>query len=332
MNRLELTTARSHAYGLFAQLFAEGITAELLPHLESIPDLAAHLVRPFDAEQAAVEFHNLFHFNVFPYEGIFRDETPLLGGATSQAVGEFYRSCGYRSSGESADHIGEELSLLAFLCGAEADAWEDGEASQAARVRTLQSAFFAEHALVWMPALAFAIRQQNSPFFAAVADLTLDLILDHHRELRELALDAVATPTLPEAPDLLGEARTGLRDIASFFLTPAFCGFYLSRDDIGRLGRQFGLPRGFGDRQTMLHNLLRSAATYEQMPALIEAIGSLVQSWRRSYESLAEPELLIARPWLQRLQGSLDILTQLYDAVPDLSGDPSATDLGRFDA
>jgi hypothetical protein len=43
------------------------------------------------------------------------------------------------------------------------------------------------------------------------------------------------------------------------------------------MGRRLNLSRGFGDRQLMLSNLLRSAVEYDQLPDLLQDFQDLLE-------------------------------------------------------
>ena len=135
----ELALARHLTYGLLGQLYLEGITAVTLPTIQNIPTLSETITIPFNTDEAAARHQTLFGFNIFPYESIFLDGSGLLGGVVTDSVLHSYQEAGFTvdANSTSPDHIGNELALLAHLCGAEADAWEDNLASTAERIRNL---------------------------------------------------------------------------------------------------------------------------------------------------------------------------------------------------
>jgi TorA maturation chaperone TorD len=314
-NLTELAQARGRAYALFARLYQKGLTTDLLPLVAEIPELAegAHL-KDYDADEAAGDHYNLFGFNVFPYASVFLDESATLGGRVTQNVLSFYHKGGFDIAleSESADHIALQLQFLAFLSAAEGEALEDELVHVALSIKQLQRRFMDEHLMTWLPAFVLAIRQQGDVFHRNLANLTIEMVL-HHRE--DLGNDLLATETrfsLPPAPDILADEKTSLKDIAAYLVIPAYSGLYWSRADITRLARSQSLPRGFGSRQQMLTNLLRSAADYDQFPALLEEIRALVAMWMQSYQILAdsrgEP---FAKIWLERLETTDRLLSLL---------------------
>jgi len=345
----EKALARSRTYQLLSRLVLEGVTPESLPTLQALPELAQALPHPLDLDRLAAAHHRLWGFNVFPFEGIFRGTENLLGGPVTEQVLHSYARSGFQPelSSQSGDHLGLELAFLAFLAGAEADAWEDDRPHVARTIQERQRLFLDEHLLPWLPALVQAVGQQlASPLhppeeqpreqseeqseeqpggqssaqelgiFVLAVELALELALVHRQELGEADLLAPGPSlTLPLLPDLLEEESTGLKEIAAHLLVPAYSGFYLSRDDIGRLAQRHQLPRGFGERRTMLTNLLQAAARFDSLPGVLTSLEELVAEWRKRYRTppVADYPFMqpIAQAWGHRLQATLGILEVL---------------------
>lgn len=279
----EVALARHHTYALLSRLFFEGLTAELRPYaVELVGETAT--TTGFNADEAAAAHHNLFRFNVFPFQAIFRDASGLLGGEESGRVRAAYAEAGFRVDAEP-DQIGHELGLLAFLCGAEAEAQRDERAAAAAHARRLQKAFLQAHLLLWLPPFATALGRAGQPFYAALAALTLDIVADHAAALAGQLVPA--GPPLPAPPDLLAQEKTGLKEIAGYLTTPPFSGLYLSRDAINAVGRAHKLPRGFGGRQQLLTNLLHTAVQYDSLEAVLGGFTAVVQEWQAAYANQA---------------------------------------------
>ncbi len=317
MHPADVATARSRAYTLFSRLYRDGLTPDGLKAARAVPALADALPEAFDTEQAAADHYDLFHLNVFPYASLFLDEAGQLGGPVTDDARRWLRQAGYAAdtSRESADHVGHALGLLAFVSGAEADAWHDGRADEAVRMQGLQRRFFDAHLLWWLPAFAYAARRHGHPFYALLSDLTLDLALDHRLALGPSVEAVRATPPLPDPPVLLDDAKTGLKDIAAYRATPAWSGLYLSRADIGRLGRAEHLPRGFGARVLMLANLLHAAADYDRLDPLLTQLQDLLRTWQSFYAALTDRDVpglaLIVPVWFERL----DVTERMIDTM-----------------
>jgi len=319
LSNSQTALARSRSYALFSRLFLIGLSSEVIPFVRAIPQLAGTLPKAIDEDEAAADHQHLFGFNIFPHESIFLDPAGLLGGPVGEAVLHSYRRAGYdaRTSSENADHIGHELSCLAFLCGAEADAWQDDQPAVAERMATLQEKFLDRHLLRWLPVLVLAIGRQNQPFYSALVDLVLDLAISHRANPDQVGADAFS---LPEPPDLLADEQAGLKDIVSFLLTPTYSGIYLARDDIGRLARRQTLPRGFGGRQQMLQNLLRSAANYDTLELVLQDMSELIKGWETAYATMANDAVIhpFSKVWQARATGTLAMVTAMHTRLQSL--------------
>jgi putative dimethyl sulfoxide reductase chaperone len=308
--------ARHRSYSLLSRLFLEGLTEALQLTVAALPPLAASLPAAFDADEAAADHHELFVLNVYPYEGIFRDEEGLLGGRMAETVTARYHEAGYApdTAASGPDHIGYELGFLAFLCGAEADAWRDGVMAAAERVRGLQRDFLAQHLLAWLAPLVVTIGEQGQPFYTALGELALGLADEHATALGGLP-EAWA---LPAAPPLLDAEKTGLKQIAGYLLTPVHSGLYLSRDDISALARAVELPRGFGGRQEMLANLLRAAAQYETVGTLVGELQQIAERWQAAYRAIGDSALApFATAWAERAGETGRLLAEMGARVDE---------------
>lgn len=305
--------ARHHTYVLLGRLFLQGLHESLWQHVQAIPDLAAHLPHSYSPDTAAADYQELFGFNLFPYESIFLGTDRLLGGRTTGAVMASYRQMGFQVDERAAgpDHVGHELALLAFLSGAEADAWRDGVTAEARRMRQLAADFMQRHLLRWLFPFVVAVDRQANPFYTALAGLTLDFVAAHAEELQEVFTFAEEL-VLPAAPALATSGEATWRPLAAYLLTPAWSGVYLSRNDISRLARSYRLPRGFGEREQMLVNLLKAADVYDSFDALMGTLQELVTAWEQRYRQQMHtfPQLApFAQTWRSRALDTAQKLT-----------------------
>jgi len=313
MTPQEIALANSRAYHLFSQVMLEGMTDDILLIINTLPELDDIDSQSTDDWKA--DHYALFGMNVFPYETVFLTEDGLLGGALSESVARAYYDPGFRSEdGQTADHIGNELAFMSFLCGAEADAREDEVVQAIYHMTHLQRQFLDQHLLRWLPSLVLAIHQQMDERFSAIADLALDLVLTHRQSLDDDPMHPTQPLSLLSAPNILDNEKTGLKDIAEFLLTPVYTGFYLSRDDITRIGRQFQLPRGFGKRHQMLTNLLSTAVDYSAMDDLMESLQADINIARNFY-SQRLPDTRFSDAWITRLDETTQFLQMIRDAL-----------------
>ena len=290
-----------------------GLTAVSLPYVQQIPELTAVLPQPFDVDTAAASHYELFQFNIFAHESFFLGDDGLVGGEKTAVVQQQYQQRGYIQSDSQADQLGEELGFLAYLAGAEADAWEMRQPENAAQIQRFQHDFLHNHLLRWMPACLLATQKQSDSFFGRLAELSQILVLTHFEALGDTA---VPTPLnfLPPTQNILADDKTGFKEITRFLLLPALSGIYLSRDNIGQLGRIFELPRGFGSREMMLLNLLRTAVQYDALPSLLTALQETCHSWQTSYQQLANAHPQTAsfiHPWQERAAATEQMVLEL---------------------
>jgi putative dimethyl sulfoxide reductase chaperone len=310
----EVALGRYHAYTLLGRLFLEGVTAETWPYVVQVLQLAVAVREGRQGGAVVPEegaHYGLFGLHIFPYESFFLGERGLLGGAVTAAVQGRYAEAGFAAGGDTtpADHTGHELAFLAFLCRAEAEAGAEAQAVAGRR----QELFLAEHLLRWLSPLVVALQRQSHRFYAALANLTWDLVADHYR-----ALNAAATPafTLP-APRT--EPPNGLKEMANFLTTPAHSGLFLGREEVRLLARPLNLPTGFGGRRQMMQQLLEAAARYDSLSPLLHQLATLLDAWRDTYaqQSASDPHLApFISPWQQRLEQTAQRLRQL-----DMGGD-----------
>jgi hypothetical protein len=82
------------------------------------------------------------------------------------------------------------------------------------------------------------------------------------------------------------------------------------------MGRRLNLARGFGDRQLMLSNLLRSAVEYDQLPDLLDDFEDLLDKWRSIYQHHLKEQTFWAPykgMWLEKLQSTQSILIRMKE-------------------
>lgn len=310
---------RYQTYKLLGQLYTDGLTEEVVDTAREVETLAKQLPSSIDLDEAAADHQHILGFNVFPYESVFLDPAGQLGGdVTTSTLGD-YRQAGYDSDSSigSPDHIGHELTFLAFLVKAEARAREQINPDQVELLGDYQRSFLERHTLRWMPPLILAIQGQLHPFYSALATMTQETVITHWKALGDPPVDSF---NLPEPPVLLEDERTGLKEIAAYLLTPSFSGIYLSRDDIGRLARDHSVPRGFGDRRQMLVSFLRAAATYGDMGLALSSLQEIANSWVNSYEVLADSSTAMdsATTWAKRVVVTSGIITQMHSRLLDI--------------
>ena len=303
----EIGRARHHGYVLFGRLLWEGLTPELLPYVQQIPELATAVPKFFDEDIAAAHHQAVFGFNLFPFQSIFLDITGLAGGKEARRIQKFYGKVGFElDSAVDPDHIAQLLMCLAVL-------GSDGSK----RGRKQQAELLGQHLLRWLLPFTCALKQQKRDFYTALADLLLALVADHACDLTE-ELAERRSFKLPPPPDILGNKKNGWKEIATFLLTPPYTGIYVGRDDIGNLARHFRLPRGFGDRQQMFVNLFQSAVVYDGFAEVMAGLGEITAVFRAHYadnQSDFPHDAALAGQWQSRAAQTVELLNKLQTLI-----------------
>lgn len=313
MNPLELALARSNAYRLFSLLLLNGVTEESAELVRQIPDLEKLVDFERGYPELAADHYALFVHNLPPYASIFLEDSAQPGGDITEATAKSYKECGYRvqSQGEAADHIGHMLGCLSFLCGAESDAWEDGAPHIAGQMRQIQIEFLEQRLLPWVFPFVWAVRSQPNRFYRLLVDLAADIATDHYQALGSLH-SPFSTPLAQES--LLGGEDTKLKEIVDFMLKPARSGLWLSSDKINQLGRRYELPRGFGERRTLLTNLLKAAGKYDSFPKLMQEFAADFSEAHIEFENIRNqrPELApFLYSWSLKIGGTSGMLHKM---------------------
>jgi TorA maturation chaperone TorD len=193
---------RANVYRLLGGLFLTEPTGDVLDVLRvdetwaifgilapsaNLPLLRSRLTSDeLDLEAVRLEYHRLFSVPagpyVFPYESCYsvpEPPGPLMGPATI-AVVNAYAEAGFALSPEfqdAPDHLGVEFRFVAELLDREAQALEDGDASEAERFASLRSRFCGEHLSQWVAKVADRIAASGvSDFYAGLSSLATEIV------------------------------------------------------------------------------------------------------------------------------------------------------------
>ncbi len=322
LTALQQTQARQNSYHLFGRLLLSPITADLLPYLESIPELASTIPYPFEPDEAAASHHQLFTFNLYPYASIFLTSNRLLGGEITNEIEAIYWQAGFTADPNiEPDHLGQTFMFLAHLSQKETAAHSLGQPRKGIKLQQLQ--FLETHLLPWIIPCIIAIKQQDNRLYNELAQLVLPLVANHYDSLQMSGIvpNSIPLTTLTPNPDnevALKDGRTGLRDIARYLITPNQSGLYLGRSDINQLARSVSLPHGFGSREQQLQTLLESAGQYDTTTSLLKALQSLVARWAKGYEEVVQtyPRMnKYTTIWQNRLQRTQRLLIEMARQV-----------------
>jgi len=288
MTPQQTALARARTYGMLAELFLDGWTDRVLGVIDGL-EWARSI--PADPDQRAARHHRVLGRGVPPYESVFLAEDALLGGAVATAVREDYAQMGFGADRPDVepDHVGLQCAALAFLCGAEAHALEDGVPTE--RFVLAQRNFLRAHLGRWVASLAIAVEGQGVAELTEAVGLLRDLVEDHGGPFG----------AEPEASEpLLDDPKTGLKTVARYLLVPARCGVWFGLDDIQRIAARAELACGFGRRVQMMESLWFSAVDHGRVPQLVESLGVELDRWPPS------PRVTGTRGMLARLGEAVD--------------------------
>lgn len=299
------------AFQILARFWLEEITPADLPTIAALPELAETLPNHDEAAltRLAVEYQRLFGFNLPPYESLFVDSSLMLMGRTSEQLQSFYRQAGWQLPADiragAPDHLGAELLALAGCLAS-------GQTRLAGRL-------LGNHLAMWVPPFVLTLRRLSPhPFYRALSDLTLDLLLTTLGELSLSASNAgpmAPEPHLPVSPiPNLAEPDVALGDIVKWLLTPAYSGLFLTREELARIGQTLELPAAMGERFRMLDSLFRQAGQYELVPALLNRLELLAGESISACRSLTGEYphwSTCAKIWHDRLNATRRLLEEL---------------------
>lgn len=316
MSDMTSLQAISEGYHFLSHVLLDGFTPDSLRIV--FPDLP---VSDSDTEALEVAHYQVFGRNVYPYASVFLSEDGLKGGVEAEASEAFHQRVAWRALTSEPDHIAAQLGVLGWLAGAEADALADRLPAQAARVRALRRQYLDERILTWFPALSVAVTAQAVDIYTEAVRLALELTATDRSTLGE-GLMAVERHifALPSVPDVLADPKTSLRDIAHLVMTPALSGGFLSYDDLMRLARRHGLPMGFADRRTLLHNVFRVGVDYGIFPALIADLAAIVRGWVAQFNAMSATHPALSTGcavWADRARMTIDLLHRVKSAHLD---------------
>lgn len=331
------------ALRLVGHFWLEEVQPADIDTIMALPELAQTLASTEAATltKLAVEYQRLFGFNLPPYESVFIDPSVMLMAPATRHVQTLYRQEGWSvPSGMrtgAPDHLGLELLALA-------DGLADGK-------RDLVRRLYTQHLALWVPPFVLTLRRLvPHAFYAALGDLTLDLILTTMPG-DSLPAGSDPFPTLPPPPsyksshdhlnfesgnDALGiggeeheedfylslsqnsSDSLNLQDLVKRLLPPRAAGLYLAREDMARIGQTLQAPGVMGERQRMLTSLFRFAGQYGLVSTLFDQLLQILAETDLAYRDLVEEYPAwsgYGEAWCDRLAGTQAMLAELKQKI-----------------
>ena len=114
-----------------------------------------------------------------PFESVWRGERRVMGEATQEVMAAYAEAGGQltEAAGLPPDHVGLELSFLAYLMQSRDEALEQGDAEAAQKAAAAEEAFLADHVLQWVPDLCQAVEAADPEgFYGTLAALLYDYL------------------------------------------------------------------------------------------------------------------------------------------------------------
>ncbi len=289
--------ARARLLRLFARIVAEGLHPSLLAEVAGFEQLADLVDPSRDPDQEAADHQDLFGFRVPPYAGVFLDVESRIGGRPADDALRSYAGGGWQGARQDLgpDHLSTQLEFLGHCAehglGAAARAFLDGQL------------------LSWLAGFSVAVSREPFPSYRGLIPVLEEAV----REVRA-SLGEPAAPLDPESnpEDILADPKTGVREIASWLVTPARSGIWLGRGDVERMGREAGVPRGFGGRALMLGNLLRSAAEYGRLGPVLAAIDRIAVQTASHWKGAPGPWSGV---WTARIDRTRTLIAAIEDRI-----------------
>ncbi|MCO4768990.1 MAG: hypothetical protein KDA24_03105 [Deltaproteobacteria bacterium] len=182
----------------------------------------------------------------------------------------------------------------------------------------------------WVPSFCCAVRDLGSPLGDSVADALEELLGSVRLEregagaskLNVLVSDDFAALESEGLPDL-DAAHTDLRVLIDYLATPVRCGLLLSAGVLERIGREAGIPRGFGPRARVLRQLLLSASRYDTLPLVLTSITQVVDGHLALLQAgiyADEPGASSVAPWVERLEDCHAVLDGMIARLAEAPG------------
>ena len=309
---------RLRAYQLLSKIFGEGLSGAVYTLCGDIPSFKPLIPAQHDPDLASAEYQDLLGFNVLPYAGVYLAEDGKLGGFRHQQLISLYLAEGFESytSFDSPDHISTQLAFLSFLSHAEMN--ESSFSNQYPEVsptQRVQAEFLQNQLIPWSLPFLCAIKAQPHSFYAEVAELTQSLLIHH---LQEYEFDIPRSFSLPTPLDILKDKKAGLKQIAEYLVRPIYSGVYFSKRDIKVIAGRLNIPTGFGSREQLLGNVIRSAISFDAFSVLVCALKDEVTAAKEVYEALNDTLHqgfdYIASQWIDQSERTLKMLDELESA------------------
>jgi TorA maturation chaperone TorD len=259
-----LRTGRAAVLDLLATLLLRELDEHQAALLGSDPALAGALHPPqsdLDLSHLRVAYARLFLVEAPPYASLYLEAPPVIGGETSLAWQAFLALRGRPlTSLERAASADHAGLYLRALAAAE----------RAQDVPALLC-----EVLRWLPQFLTAVqRNDEAGFYGRVATLTVLALQESAKSANPALFLPGASPPDPE--------DDSLRSLARWLATPVWSGWFLTKAHLRQLAAPFGAPLGMSEREHLLEQVFEGSALDERTSALLDALLAEQQRWEES--------------------------------------------------
>jgi TorA maturation chaperone TorD len=303
---MDICRGLAQSYEFFAQVMLMGPVAERQLIKDEMPDLWRFIANE-DPEQLEANHYEMFGLQVFPYAGVYLNDSPMAGGPCSEQVLAYHRRSNYQWQNieDSPDSMVEELKFLAYLMRQPACLSADS--------LKLQHEFMGGHFLAWAIIFCADVAHQNSQFYRQTVDLLLGVLELHVGFLEKNGYKMALQPQKSHPQLDITSDSTGLKKIADYIANPAGFGTLITKHEITEMARKLGLSRGFGSRFQMIESLLNSSADFDKLFELIAAMDQILDSRCVKIRDLPIQLSSMGMSWVERLLTSKAMLKGMLE-------------------
>lgn len=260
-----LRAGRAALLDLLADLLLREVGVQQATIITGDATLAGALQPPQSDEALSdlrVAYTRLFLVEAPPYASLFLEAPPVIGGETSRAWEDFLAAQGHPLTSLERAAAADHAGLYV-------------RALAAAERANAASAVLHE-ALRWLPQFLTTVeRNDKRGFYGKVAALAA-------LALQESARSASPGIYLPDSEPPPDPEDDSLRSLARWLSTPAWSGWFLTKAYLRQLAALFGTPLGMPEREQMLEQVFEASALDERTALLLDALLAEQKRWMQA--------------------------------------------------
>ena len=295
-----LRAGRAALLDLLADLLLREIDEQRAATIADDPALSEALQPPQTTQalrDLRVAYTRLFLVEAPPYASLYLEAPPVIGGETSRAWEHFLAACG--------------RPLTSLERAAAADHAGLYVRALAAAERANDTSAVLQESLRWLPQFLTTIQRIDEVgFYGRVVAMTALTLQESARAARPEFFRPGGAPPDPE--------DDSLRSLARWLSTPAWSGWVLTKAYLRQLAGLFGAPLGMADREQMFEQVFEASALDERTALLLDALLAEQQRWELALKewqtALGNWKELLAG-WELALQRTHTLLLTMHEAL-----------------